>query len=46
MKFINDESKKILNFLCNKYPQTNTLGVNKRVAEIVNDMNIDNWAND
>lgn len=46
MKFINEESKKILNFLCNKYPQTNTLGVNKRVAEIVNEMNIDNWAND
>jgi hypothetical protein len=32
MKFINEESGKILSYLCSKYPQTNVQGVNKQVA--------------
>lgn len=42
MKFINEQSKKILDYLCNKYPQTNIQGANKQVADLVNSMNIDN----
>ncbi len=46
MKFLNQESIKILAYLCNKYPQTNIQGANKKVGEIVEKMDIDNWAND
>jgi hypothetical protein len=35
MKIINEESIKILSHLCNKYPRTDTVDVNKKVKEIV-----------
>lgn len=46
MKFYNEESNKILGYLCSKYPQTNITGANKQVGEILETINIDNWAND
>lgn len=46
MEFINEESNRILEYQCNKYPQSDTQGVNKNLAEIVKTIKIDNWADD
>ena len=43
---INQESLKILAHLCNKYPQTDTMDVNKKIKENISTMNINNWEDD
>lgn len=46
MKYINEEGNRILTHLCNKYPQSDTIGVNKQVAELASHIKIDNWMDD
>ena len=43
MHLINEESGKILDHLCNKYPQTDTVDVNKKIQTMISKMNINNW---
>lgn len=46
MHKINSESGKILDHLCNKYPQTDTVDVNKKIKNMIGNLNINNWEDD
>ena len=46
MRFINDQSAPILEHICNKYPQTDVRGVNKRLKEYLSELKINNWSDD
>ena len=46
MHLINSEAGKILDHLCNKYPQTDTVDVNKKIKNMIKDLNINNWEDD
>ena len=43
---MNEESGNILNHLCNKYPQTDTVDVNKKIKSVISHMQINNWEDD
>ena len=43
---MNEESGNILNHLCNKYPQTDTVDINKKIKNVISNMRINNWDDD
>ena len=46
IKIMNEESGNILNHLCNKYPQTDTVDINKKIKNVISNMRINNWEDD